>query len=251
MKATATIIAAGLTILFWAPSADAETSARLLVKGNASPGSEIAIQVEVSWDGRPEELLPRVPQVEVPEGAALRLGSTGSRYDGSRSVWWTNGTVSLPDRGGPYVIGPARIPTATGAGEGPTIIAAPRTMGRGRTRSLLGQGLASGLLITLVLGLLARWWQGLLRTEAMGAPIGETAQRLEALLDAGQAQTAVDVGLALHDLLAAHPIAQDYLAPRQGLESQKDEIAFGGQVVETDTVRERVGPLLAIARSLE
>lgn len=251
MRATATIIAAALTILLWAPSATAETRARLLVKGNASPGSEITIQVELSWDGRPEQILPRVPQVEIPDGAALRLGSTGSRYDGERSVWWTNGTVTLPDRGGPYVIGPASIPTATMTGDGPLIVADPRTMGRGRRRSLLGQGLASGLLLALALGLVTRWWRRLLRAEEMADPIGETARRLHATLDAGQTQAAVDDGLALYDLLAAHPVARDYLGTRQGLEIQRDEIAFGGQVVEVGTVRERVGPLLAIARSLE
>lgn len=248
MKLLATIIAAALLLPAYAV---ADTRARLLVRGNAAPSAEISVQVELSWDGRPEQLLPRVPQVEVPDGGALRLGSTGSKFDGTRSTWWTNGTVTLPDRGGPYVIGPATITAANPAGDSAEYVADARTLGRGRSRSLLGQGLASGVVLALALGGAAWLWRRLLAEESAQSPIAAALLATRAALDAGQSEAAVTEALALHDLLAAHPVGKDYVGSREGLETQRDALRFGGVTDAEDTVRERVAPLLAIAGALE
>jgi hypothetical protein len=251
VRATAPIVAAALLFLLGASPASAETRARLLVKGAAAPGADVQIQVELSWDGRPETLIPRVPTVVVPEGGAVRLGTTGSRFDGERSTWWTNGVVTLPDRGGPYAIGPATVSAVLPTGGTEEHVAPARTLGRGRTRSLLGQGVASGAVLALALGLLGAGWAKLVREEAAGSPIGARAAAVREALDRDDPAAALDAALALHDLLADHPVARDYLGPREGLEACRDELAFGGGTIGADTVKERVGPLLAIAGALE
>lgn len=236
--------------LLAASVAEAETSARLLVRGPYAPGAEIDIQVELSWDGRPEAMLPQVPSVEVPEGAALRLGSTGSRFDGDRTVWWTDGAVTLPDTDGPWVIGPATIPVATRGGEAEHVAEA-RTLGRGRRRSLLGQGVASGSVLALALLALGVGWRRLLREEEGPDPIDEAAQSLRAALAGGRAEDALVAGLALHDALSGHRVARDYLGPRADLERRREEIRFGGEAADVAAVQSAVAPLLAIAGALE
>ncbi|MCO4768532.1 MAG: hypothetical protein KDA24_00770 [Deltaproteobacteria bacterium] len=246
------VLLLALASLLTALPAAAETRARLLVRGNAAPGSEIPIQVELSWDGRPELMLPRVPTVEVPKGAALRLGTTGSRFDGDRSVWWTNGTITLPDRGGPYVLGPATIPVAgpdgSIAGE---FVADARTMGRGRSRNLLGQGVASGGVLALALGLLMWGWRRLVREAQAPNPIVQQAAALQAALEGDSAEPAIDAALALHDALSAHAVAVDYLGERAGLEARREELRYGGAEVDMTTLAGEVRPLLAIAGALE
>lgn len=236
--------------LLAASVASAETKARLLVRGPYAPGAEIDIQVELSWDGRPEAMLPQVPSVDVPEGAALRLGTTGSKFDGDRTVWWTNGSVTLPDADGPWVIGPATIPVATRAGE-TEHVAEARTLGRGRRRSLVGQGLASGSVLALALLALGVGWRRLVREEQATDPIAEAAQQVRGALDGGRAEDALAAGLSLHEALSLHRVAREYVGPRSELERRREEIRFGGETADVEAVREAVAPLLAIAGALE
>ena len=229
-----------------------QTQARILVRGASGPGAEVEIQVELSWDGRPERLLPRVPSVEVPDGGALRLGTTGSRFDGERSIWWTHGAVTLPDRGGPWTVGPAEIPVVGPDGAVlETFVAPARTLGKRPTNSLLGQALASGAVLALALGLGVLGWRRLARDSSAPSPVQAASSALQAALAGGDGVATLDAALALHDVLAAHPVAGDYVGERRGLETSRDEMKFGGASPGSDALGAQVRPLLAIAGALE
>ncbi len=229
-----------------------QTQARILVRGAPSPGAEVEIQVELSWDGRPERLLPRVPSVEVPDGGALRLGTTGSRFDGDRSVWWTHGAVTLPDRGGPWTIGPAKIPVVGPDGAVlETFVAPRRTLGKRYAQSLLGQALASSVVLALALGLGILGWRRLVRDGSAPSPVQTAARTLQEALARGDGVATLDAAIALHDVLAAHPVAGDYVGDRRKLETAQDEMKFGGASPGSDALGAQVAPLLAIAGALE
>jgi hypothetical protein len=78
--------------------------------GRPGPGRELPLRIELSWEGRPERHAPGRPELTVPAGAGLVLGGTGSSFDGQRSTWWTEARLTLPERGGPWTLGPASVP---------------------------------------------------------------------------------------------------------------------------------------------
>lgn len=256
MKLPAAIVAGLLVLGVLETPADAsaappEASARLLVRGDAHPGAELDIQVELSWDGRPELLRPGVPDVAVPDGAALRLGRTGSRFDGDRSVWWTNGTVTLPDSAGPWELGPAAVPATTADGSTARFRTPARAVGARRSRSLLGRGLGGAVLLAAALLLLGRTWRRLLAEESAPPAHAAPAATLSAALESGHTEDAIAASLALFDVLDHHPVASEYLGPRAPLEEQLDALRFAHEAPPLDAVRAQARPLLAIAGALD
>lgn len=226
-----------------------DLSARLLTRGRVAPGQDLEIQVEVSWDGRPERAAPGVPTIAVPEGAGLRLGRTGSSFDGTRSKWWTNGTITIPDTSaGPWTIGPATVEVARPGGRTETVTTKSKTLGRRARRNLLGQGLASGVVVALALA--AFGWL-LRRTDDDVFAVHEQRTALDDALAGADAVAVLDRGLALHARLAEHRVAKDYLPSIEGLTSRREALRFGGDTASVADVTPLVEPLLAIARALE
>ncbi len=151
LRAAPLLIAA---LLLSSPSFAAEgLSGRLLTRGAATAGAEVEVQVEISWAGRPELAAPGVPDITVPDGAGVRLGRTGSSFDGTRSRWWTNGVVTLPDQStGPWSIGPASVTVALQGGGTKVVTTQPKVLGRAPRRGLVGQALASSAVLAMAIG---------------------------------------------------------------------------------------------------
>jgi len=239
----------GASLLFAGPAWSADDlTARILTRGTVAPGQDIELQVEVSWEGRPERAAPGVPRIALPEGAGLRLGRTGSSFDGTRSKWWTNGVVTLPDASrGPWDIGPAEVDVARPGGTTETITAAAKTLGRRARRNLLGQGLASAVVVALALGAFGWMWR---RTTPEPDALPGLLAALHSALDGTDPEAVLDHGLALHTHLTGHRVAKDYLPPAAGLTERREAIRFGGDGVTVAEVRPLVAPLIAIAGAL-
>ncbi len=225
-------------------------TARLLTRGTAATGAEIEVQVEVSWAGRPERAAPTIPTITVPEGAGLRLGRTGSSFDGSRSRWWTNSTVTLPDQGaGPWSIGPAVVTVAL-AGGGEQVVTAPaRVLGRAPRRGLVGQALASGVVLAAAIAAFLAMFRRL-RPAPGDAPLHDLVAAVQTAMSADDAAGALELAITLHGRLAEHRVARDYLPPLQGLTERREATRFGGEDASMRTLTPLVGPLLVIAGAL-
>jgi hypothetical protein len=248
MRAAPLLIAA-LSLLLSAPSFAAEgLSGRLLTRGPATAGAEIEVQVEISWSGRPELVAPGVPDITVPEGAGVRLGRTGSSFNGTSSRWWTNSTVTLPDQStGPWSIGPATVTVALQGGGTDVVTTAPKVLGRTPRRGLVGQALASGVVLALAIGAFL-WMFRRLRPEDSG--LSELARRLQAAVVAGDVDAMIDHGIALHQHLEGHRVARDYLPDVAGLTKLRELSRFGGQAATAEGLRPLVMPLLTITGTL-
>ena len=244
----AALLGAVLLILSTGPALSADDlTARLLTRGPLAPGQELEIQVEVSWEGRPERAAPGVPTITVPDGAGLRLGRTGSSFDGQRSKWWTDGIVTLPDQSrGPWTVGPVQIPVALPGGGSTTLVAPSKRLGSRPRRNLLGQGLASAVVLAIAAAALL-WLTRRARVVEQSPTLAELVTSLRAALDGDEPLRALDEALALHARLAEHRIARDYLPPEEGLRAERQAAAFGGHATSMDAVRPLARPLLTIA----
>ncbi len=248
LRAAPLLIAA---LLLAAPSFAAEgLSGRLLTRGAARAGAEIEVQVEISWNGRPERAAPGVPDITVPDGAGVRLGRTGSSFDGTRSRWWTNSVVTLPDRStGPWSIGPATVTVALPGGETRVVTTNPKVLGKRPRRGLLGQALASGVVLALAIGAFLWMFRRLGRDEE-AASLSALAEQLRGAVDVGDPDAMLEHGIALHQRLQAHRIARDYLPDVAGLTERRELSRFGGEAATVDGLRPLVLPLLSIAGAL-
>ncbi len=225
-------------------------SGRLLTRGPATAGAEIEVQVEISWTGRPELAAPGVPDITVPEGAGVRLGRTGSSFDGTRSRWWTNSVVTLPDQStGPWSIGPATVTVALQGGGNKVVTTEDKVLGRTPRRGLLGQALASGVVLAMAIGAFLWMFRRLGRDEGASS-LSALASQLQGALDAGDTDAMIEHGIALHQQLDAHRIARDYLPDLAGLTERRELSRFGGEAATVDGLRPLVGPLLSIAGAL-
>lgn len=148
--------------------------ARLVVRsGQAVPGGKLLMQVELTWDGRPEEHVPGSPAIQLSRGATVRLGRTGSRFDGEQTRWWTDVLVDLPERGSQWEIGPARVDLVGGVLAGGQVVApALKVGGKSRARQLLGQGIGSTLVVFAALLYVGLRWRSL--SEDNAVPSKET-----------------------------------------------------------------------------
>ena len=130
--------------------------------GEPLPGGKLLVQIEVAWAGRPDRHLPGVPRLEVPKGAVVRMGRSTSEFDGERTRWWTDAVVELPDKRGPYTLGPARVPLKAGPAAGAERVGeAVRVGDDGRRRALIGQGVGNGVVVLMVLLYVGLRWRSL------------------------------------------------------------------------------------------
>ncbi|MCP4873175.1 MAG: hypothetical protein GY898_31155 [Proteobacteria bacterium] len=143
-------------------------SAKLVQRaGDTSPSGKFLMQVEVDWEGRPEEYLLGAPTVDAPKGGAVRMGRTASSFDGTRTHWTADVVVELPDKGTEWNVGPARIPIKAGPHAGQDLTAAPLKVGSPNTKrqALIAQGIGNGVVVFLVLAYVTFRWRGLTRLE--------------------------------------------------------------------------------------
>lgn len=218
--------------------------------GRPDPGGSVQVQVEVRWPGRPERHLPGRPSVDLPEGAQARQGETSSRFDGEQTRWWTDLQVELPERGGPWKLGPARIPIVAGPLAGTELRAEAIEVGEPSViKKLLGQAFGSGLVIGAVLLWLGWRWRSL-----APAPVSEARARAAALLALAAGQAPRD---CLATLLLARRALADLGAPAEmpplacDIEQRLDAIRFGGESIGAPECRELLARLEAATKEME
>lgn len=135
--------------------------------GDTSPGGRFLLQVEVDWEGRPEEFLLGAPTVQPPKGGAVRMGRTASSFDGKRSHWTADVVVELPDSGSQWTVGPALVPIKAGPRAGEQIVVEPIRVGEANAKrqTLIAQGIGNGVVVLLVLIYVTFRWRSLTRLE--------------------------------------------------------------------------------------
>lgn len=213
--------------------------------GQPDPGGTLLLQVKVRWDGRPERHLPGRPTVAVPRDATVRIGQTASRFDGEGTRWWTDVVVELPDRGGPWVLGPATVPLKGGRLAGTRLETAALELGEPSLfRQLLSQGVGNGAVVVAILLWLGWRWRGL-----APAPIPPERTRVDGLLLQARSEepeaclaTLLEVRLALAALGVDDPAPPDAEALRQRLEAAR----FGGESIGRDECRKLLTAIEAV-----
>jgi len=219
---------------------DSGISARIVPIGTATAGKELAVRIEVSWPDRPERHLPGTPTLELPGGAASRLGPNKSRFDGGSTLWIQQVFVTLPDRAGPWQIGPAVIPVKSPRGGASELVAAEVRVGRtGKTARLLGQGIGNSIIVVLALLLVFRLYRKLRAdTAARGSvALSTLCDRAAALLPGtGVSGDQQDFLEALLGLRLALPVSDGHngtpdLPDASALEALLDAVRFGGEEI--------------------
>ncbi len=146
-------------------------SAKLVHKaGKLGAGAKVLVQVEVTWEGRPETHLVGTPSVDPPKGGAVRLGRTTSSFDGTHTTWLADVVLELPEKGSRWTVGPATVPLKAGPLAGKELKAPKLSLGgaSNRRRALVAQGIGNGVVVVAVLAYVVWRWRSL-------APVEETA----------------------------------------------------------------------------
>ena len=124
-----------------------------------------------------------------------------------------------------------------------------KVIGRAPRRGLVGQALASSVVLAVALavfvGALRR-----LRPTGEEPPLSEVVAGLRSAMDEGDTDAALEQAGRLHARLADHRVARDYLPDPEGLTERREATRFGGAEVSVDDLRPLVMPLLAIAGAL-
>jgi hypothetical protein len=131
--------------------------------GDLLPGGKVLAQVEVTWEGRPEEHLLGTPTVDAPRDGSIRMGRTTSRFDGTHTTWTVDVVVELPDRGSRWTVGPARVPIKGGPLAGRELTADAIRIGApdAKRRGLIAQGIGNGAVVLVVLVYVWYRWRSL------------------------------------------------------------------------------------------
>jgi len=235
---------------------DSGISARIVPTGTPRAGKEIVVRIEVSWPDRPERHLPGTPSLELPRGAASRLGPNKSRFDGGATRWMQEVTVTLPERPGPWEIGPATIPVKSPRGGADELVAAAVRVGRtGKTARLLGQGIGNSVVVVLALLVVVRLYRNL-RGEAAargGGALSALCDQAAALAtrsnSQGGQQDFLEALLGLRLALPASPgdNSAAELPEAAALEALLDAVRFGGEQIPEARCQELLKLLLAAA----
>jgi len=231
-----------LTLLIATPwsSAKAEQgdiSAHLRALETGRSGGEMRVRLELSWQGRPELHLISAPSIEVPKDGALRAGLSRSRYDGKGTIWSHDAIVTLPNRSGPWTIGPAQVTVASRTGQETEVVAVPIRTGRpSRSHHLLRQALGNGMVLSLVL-FFGLWRYRRLKEEEDR----ERSPLNELLVQARRAADAASEDIASHELLSAlldlrlalkgQGVDNDGLWTPEQIRERIDRIQFGGEEI--------------------
>lgn len=226
---------------------DAPTVELIRRSGRADPGAKLLLQVEARWTGRPERHLPGRPDVKVPRGATVRIGQTSSRFDGERTRWWTDVVVELPERSGPWTLGPATVPLKAGRLAGTELTSDELRVGRpSKFRQLLGQGVGNGAVVVAILLWLGWRWRSL-----APLPVEPERTRLDTLLERARGE-APEAGLEtlLQARLALAALgAEDPTPPTVGeLQARIEAVRYGGESIQQAECRELLTALEAAAK---
>ena len=215
--------------------------------GQADPGGKLLLQVEARWQGRPERHLPGRPEVKIPRGATVRVGQTSSRFDGERTRWWTDIVVELPERGGPWTIGPITVPLKAGQLAGTELKADAIDVGRpSKFRQLLSQGIGNGAVVVAILLWVGWRWRSLAPT-----PEDPARTRVHELLERARGEapeaclaTMLEARLAL----AALGVDDPALPTVAELQRRGEAVRYGGESIELDECRKLLTALTATSQ---
>lgn len=206
---------------------EGEISAHLRALETGRSGGELRVRLELSWQGRPELHLISAPSIEVPKDGALRAGLSRSRYNGTATSWSHDAIVTLPNRAGPWTIGPARVKVSSRTGQQTDVVAAPIRTGRpSRNGHLLSQALGNGMVLSLVL------FFGLWRYRHLKAEEDIEGSPLNGLLE--KARNEAD---AATEVMASRRLLEALLNLRLALEGQGVE---NGELWTPEQIRERI-----------
>jgi len=221
-------------------AAEADVVAHLRTLGEGRRGAEVRVRLELSWAGRPEQHIAVTPRIEVPAGAALRPGLSRSRFDGSSTRWSHDAVVTLPDRPGPWTIGPARITLKTPGLDDREVSAAPIRTGRpSRLRYLAGQAAGNGIVLALALWfVLGRYRR--LRDQETGDK-SEISALLVAARNAAEQQTPNTTSEALLQALLELRLALEHGCVDNGalwtsaqIRERLERVKFAGEEIPAD-----------------
>ncbi|MEE2830595.1 MAG: hypothetical protein VX498_15515 [Myxococcota bacterium] len=216
-----------------------EVSARLRhAGGKARAGETVEVQVELRWPGRPELHAPGPPRINLPEGATHSLGRTGTDFDGQSTRWWTNLRIDLPDRSGPWTLGPTKLKVLGADGPQEVEAASIELGGRSQSRHLLGQGIGSGAVVLFVVGWLGLRLRQLRRHESADRANQSKAEAL--LADSGQTSGDEGLQLLLEARLALDAQDVDNALPptAEFLRERLERSRFGGEGITDAECRE-------------
>ena len=232
----------GLLLTAPTPTAHAETgaiTAHLLALERGRNGGEMRVRFELSWPGRPELHLVSAPSIEVPRDGALRSGLSRSRFDGNTTHWSHDATITLPNRAGPWTIGPARVTVQGRDGEQAEVVAAPIRVGRpSRNGHLLSQALGNGMVLSLVLFFGFWRYRRLQEDEGPDQSAVDSALAL-AETEAGRAaadnasQAFLEALLQLRLAVDGPDVDNGALWTAEQIQERIDKIRFGGEEIPT------------------
>jgi hypothetical protein len=218
---------------------EGEISAHLRALETGRSGEEIRVRLELSWQGRPELHLISAPSIEVPKDGALRAGLSRSRYNGTNTIWSHDAIVTLPNRSGPWTIGPAHVKASSRTGAHTDVIAVPIRTGRpSRSRHLFRQALGNGMVLSLVLFFGLWRYRRLTEEEEL-----ERNPLDELLVKAREKANAATEEVASHELLEAllnlrlalkgQGVDNGGLWTPEQIRERIDLIQFGGEEIPT------------------
>ena len=206
--------------------------------GKPQAGATVQVQVEVRWEGRPELHAPSVPELALPAGATQSLGRTGSDFDGQGTRWWSNVEVVLPDRAGPWTLGPAVVLVRSRGGV-EKLSSAPLELGRrAALRGLLGQGVGSGLVVLFVVGWIGTRMRVLAREEAPSEQPGAQARAFLARANGVSGEEAWEFLIQARLALPADSVDNANLPPLEQLQERLERSRFGGESIADLECRE-------------
>ena len=199
--------------------------------GKLAPGSTVQVQVEVRWDGRPELHAPSSPDLQLPSGASLSRSRTGSEFDGASTRWWANLSVTLPDTAPPWTVGPATV-LLRSDGAVKELSASPLKLGaRSALRSLLGQGIGSGLVVLFVVGWVSYRLRQLAREEREALPTTGPAQLHLSYATGASGEEAWELLMKARLALPAVSSQNAPLPSMQTLQERLERSRYGGESI--------------------
>jgi hypothetical protein len=221
-------------------AAEAPITAHLRTLDEGRRGAELRVRLELSWAGRPEQHIAHSPTIEVPPGAALRPGLSRSRFDGNSTRWSHDVVVTLPDRPGPWTIGPARITLDTPGQEDREVAAAAIRTGRpSRFRHLAGQAAGNGIVLALALWFGLGRYRRLRDQEAVGD--AEISALLVAARNAAEQQPETATTEALLQALLEVALALEHGCVENGalwtstqIRERLEQVKFAGEEIPAD-----------------
>jgi hypothetical protein len=219
------------------------------VGGDAVPGGEVDLRVTLDWEGRADAFVPARPKLPVARGGALRLGASSSSFDGQRTTWTMDATVTLPERGERWQVGPGSVVLRSGAGEAETVELPALVLGEPPAMRLVGEGIGSAFVILLLGGWLLLRDRQLRDEEATPRPFAAALAAARAAVDAEP----FDPGAALEALLALRVdlggSGEDDAAPTADeLRQRLEGLRYGGEEIARATC---LHWLLALGAAIE